>query len=211
MNNSNLEFRKIPSLQYLYEVNENGTVFRNVKSKKQSKIKLDMHHSNIGYYAAFVNIKGITKRVMIHRVVAECWFGPCPEGYEVDHIDRNSRNNDYRNLRYVNHSQQMKNRILSDAIITRATLNCLKHTMTKIAIPVEIKNINTGVVKKFPSMMECSRYLANVYNKKAEYIRAKLKQRRKVIYDFEVLYLRNAQTGRVGSKEQGTVDLEQCI
>ena len=43
--NSNLEFRKIKSLDFLYEINENGTIFRNVKSKKQNKIKLDMHHS----------------------------------------------------------------------------------------------------------------------------------------------------------------------
>ena len=165
-----------------------------------------MHHSRDGYYATFVCLKGKVKRIMIHRIVAECWLGPCPEGYEVDHIDRNSRNNDYRNLRYVNHSQQMKNRILSDDIIKRATHNCLKYTMTKVAIPVEIRGIHTGVVEKFPSMMECSRYLAALYNKKAEYIRAKLKQRRKMIYDFEVFYLRNAQTGRVGSTEQGTVD-----
>ena len=32
--NSNLEFGKIKSLNFLYEVNENGTIFRNVKSKK---------------------------------------------------------------------------------------------------------------------------------------------------------------------------------
>ena len=32
--NANLEFRKIPSLLFLYEVNSNGTVIRNVKSKR---------------------------------------------------------------------------------------------------------------------------------------------------------------------------------
>ena len=33
--NSNLEFRKIKSLNFLYEVNENGTILRNVKSKNR--------------------------------------------------------------------------------------------------------------------------------------------------------------------------------
>ena len=56
-NNSNLEFRKIKSLKYLYEINENGTIFRNVKSKKQNKIVLDMHHSKIGYYKTMVHLK----------------------------------------------------------------------------------------------------------------------------------------------------------
>ena len=111
--NSNLEFRKIKSLKYLYEVNENGTIFRNVKSKKQLKIKLDMHHSKDGYYATFVHIGGRSKdsyikRIMIHSVVAECWLGDRPDGCEIDHIDRNTHNNDYRNLRYVTKSEQFQ-------------------------------------------------------------------------------------------------------
>ena len=57
VNNSNLEFRKIKSLSYLYEINSNGTILRNVKSKRQIKIFLDMHHSKKGYYSAFICIK----------------------------------------------------------------------------------------------------------------------------------------------------------
>ena len=57
--NSNLEFRKIKSLNFLYEVNENGTIFRNAKSKKQLKIKLDMRHSNMGYYMTLVHNQSI--------------------------------------------------------------------------------------------------------------------------------------------------------
>ena len=114
MNNSNLEFRKIKSLKFLYEINENGTILRNIKSKKQLKIKLDFHHSEKGYYVSMIHNhsigEGKTKRVMIHRIVAECWLGDCPCGYEVDHIDRNSHNNNFRNLRYVSKSEQMKNR-----------------------------------------------------------------------------------------------------
>jgi len=74
-----------------------------------------------------VHLKEGTKRIMIHKVVAECWLGDCPDGYEVDHIDRNPHNNDYRNLRYVTHSKQMKNRVLSDRIINQAKQNCLNH------------------------------------------------------------------------------------
>ena len=100
--NSNLEFRKIKSLNFLYEINSNGTIFRNVKSKKQNKIILDYHHSKKGYYTTFIHVGGkkpgnYTKRVMIHTIVAECWLGDRPEGYEIDHIDRDSTNNDYRN------------------------------------------------------------------------------------------------------------------
>lgn len=128
MNESNLEFRKIPSLKYLYEIREDGRVMRNVKSKKQIAIRLDTRHSRPGYYAAwtYALLDGERKvrRHMIHRLVAECWLGPCPAGLEVDHIDRNPRNNHFSNLRYVNHSQQMRNRTLSAAAISRCIANC---------------------------------------------------------------------------------------
>lgn len=197
-NNSNLEFRKIKSLEFLYEVNENGTIFRNVKSKKQLKIKLDYHHSKNGYYTTFVNIKHKIKRVTIHKVVAECWLGECPENMEVDHIDRNTHNNHYSNLRYVNHSTQMKNRVLSDKIIKQATQNCYNWTMKYIAKPVYIDN---GIIKKeFQSMMQCAEYLGKYYNVKTESIRAKLKKRRKRIYDFNIKYL-NVETRHTNFKE----------
>lgn len=197
-NNSNLEFRKIKSLQFLYEVNENGTIFRNIKSKRQLKIFLDMHHSEKGYYTTFVNIKGKIKRVTIHKVVAECWLGDIPEGLQVDHIDRNTHNNHYSNLRYVNHSQQMKNRVLSDKFIKQATKNCLEWTMKYVAKPVIIKNKNEEI--RFDSMTQCAVFLGDKYNKKSESFRARLKKRRKYIRDYDIIYL-NAETRRTNFTE----------
>lgn len=197
MNNSNLEFRKIKSLYFLYEINENGTIIRNVKSKKQLKIKLDYHHSKTGYYATFVNIKKKCIRVMIHKAVAECWLGDKPEGFEVDHIDRNSHNNHYSNLRYVTHSEQMKNRVLGDRIIKQATENCMKW-VKYVSKPVSIKGC--GEELEFPSMTEAARYLGNKYNKSTDFIRSKMKVRRSHIFDYDIIYL-NAETGHGDSTE----------
>lgn len=187
--NSNLEFRKIKSLNYLYEVNENGTIFRNVKSKKQLKIILDMHHSNTGYYKTQVHNKsinnGITKKVMIHRVVAECWLGDCPKGYEVDHIDKNSRNNDYRNLRYVTKSEQMKNRDHSK-ISKQGSINLEKARQLR-SKPVLIESNSDK--QQFNSYADCCRYLMKIYNCPFEHIRYKLKNKRKQIYDYAITYL----------------------
>lgn len=197
-NKHNLEFRKIKSLQFLYEVNENGTILRNVKSKKHIKIKLDMHHSNYGYYVAFVCIKKKVVKVVMHKVVAECWLGDKPHGMEIDHIDRNAHNNHYTNLRYVNHSEQMKNRKLSDKIIQQATKNCYEYTMKYIAKPVRI--VGCGEDLMFVSMIQCSKYLGDKYNVKSESIRAKLKKRRSHIYDYDIYY-RNAETTHANSTE----------
>lgn len=203
--NANLEFRKIKSLNFLYEINENGTIFRNVKSKKQLKIKLDFHHSEYGYYVTFVHLGGrknsVIKRVMIHRAVAECWLGDCPDGFEVDHIDRNAHNNHYSNLRYVSRSVQMKNRDHSNISATGS--QNLENARRLRAKPVEIKS--SQETKKFDSFADCSRYLSEKYNKPFEHIRHKLKNNRSHIYDYDITYLRNAETGHGGSTEQGTV------
>lgn len=200
---TNPEFRKIKSLGFLYEISEDGRIFRNVKSKKQLKIKLDMHHSKAGYYAVWVYFKNKVHRVMIHKAVAECWLGDKPEGYEIDHIDRDAHNNHYTNLRYVTHSQQMKNRKMSDRIIKQATLNCLNYTLRYVAVPVELRNEQERM--KFRSILECAEFLGRKYNKKSEYMRHKLRDRRSHIYDYDVTYLRNVETAYDGSTEQGTV------
>lgn len=188
MNNSNLEFRKVKSLDFLYEINANGTIIRNVKSKKQTRILLDFHHSKVGYYAAFFNIKGTVVRRMVHQMVAECWLGDKPKDMEIDHIDRNTHNNHYSNLRYVTHSEQMKNRIMSDRVLAIATANCYKHTMTYIAKKVLVDG------KEFLSMTRAAKYLAVLHNTTAEHMRSKFKKRRSNIYGHDITYL-NAETG----------------
>lgn len=198
--NPNLEFRKIESLDFLYEVSENGRYIRNVKSKKYTKVFLDMHHSDKGYYACFINFKGKPKRVMLHRVVAECWLGKCPEGYQVDHIDRDTKNNHYKNLRYVTHSEQMKNRVMSERMIKIVRKNCMEW-VAKIRVPVIVKGSEEI---KFKSMTDASYYIANKVGRKQDTVRDKMKNRRSNIYGYDIIYL-NAETGHAGLTRQGTV------
>lgn len=189
-NHINREFRKIKSLQFLYEVNDDGTILRNVKSKKHIKIILDYHHSKNGYYVAFVNLKGKVHRVPMHRIVAECWLGDRPEGYEIDHIDRNTHNNKYTNLRYVTHSVQMKNRVLTEKMINVISTNWSNARKIRMKPIILIKE---NFKQKFESMSECARFLSNEYNKSFEHMRGKLKSHRKHIYEYDVIYL-NAET-----------------
>lgn len=198
MSNSNLEFRKIKSLNYLYEISEDGRIFRNVKSKKQNKIKLDFHHAEKGYYTTFIHVGGRqpgnkTIRVTIHKVVAEAWLGPCPEGLQVDHIDRNPHNNHYTNLRYVTQSEQMKNRVLGEHVIAAAKRNIAKHQL-EISKPVLVDG------KYFRSVTQASYYLAELHGKNSEHMRCKLKRKSKVVYGHTIEYL-NAETRRTDSTE----------
>lgn len=186
---SNLEFKPIPSLDNKYEINENGTIFRNAKTKKPLKIILDMHHSLTGYYATFICLNGTVKRLMIHKLVAEAWIGPIPEGLEVDHIDRNSHNNHYTNLRYVTHSEQMKNRKLSIRIIEQAKINCRKYLVEKVMKPVKIISPK-GDILDFNSFTECSKYLAKIFKIGVEQIRRGVLGKRKVEYNgYKIIYV----------------------
>ena len=198
----NLEFRKIPSLQFLYEVNSNGTVIRNVKSKRHLKLFKKSHNSNTQYWCTQVNIKKHIRKVFVHRVVAECWLGPRPDGMQCDHIDRNSLNNDYRNLRYVTKSGQMLNRDY-DAFMPSLLNNLAGKNGGKVR-PIRLTGPD-GVPHDFPTSRRAAKWLVGQYPERCEkHFNDKFYMRRSHIFDYDVDYL-DAETVRDSSDEQETV------
>ena len=183
--NSNLEFRKIPSLQFLYEVNSNGTIIRNVKSKRHLKLFKKSHNSKTEYWCTQVNIKHHVRKVFVHCVVAECWHGVKPDNMQVDHIDRNSLNNDYRNLRYVNKSEQMLNRDYSK-FMDKIMNNLSQNNGGKIQ-PVKLIS-SDGMEMYFETSRRAAVFLAEKYEKKVKSFCDKLHLRRKHIFDYDVVY-----------------------
>ena len=99
------EFRKLRSLKFLYEIDENG-ILRNVKSKK---IVAGYTEHN-GYQRVRIENKCLDGviRTSIHQLVAEA-FIPNPHGYtEINHIDTNKQNNHVSNLEWTDHSGNMR-------------------------------------------------------------------------------------------------------
>ena len=45
---------------------------------------------------------------MVHRLVAETFIGPAPDGKEVNHIDGDKLNNHWGNLEWVTHAENMQ-------------------------------------------------------------------------------------------------------
>ena len=97
------EYRKIPSLKFLYEISSTG-VIRNVKSKKILIPTIDKDgYACIALKNNQLKYKGTTNR-KIHRLVAECWIEHKPDNWQtltIDHLDCNKLNNDYHNLEFV--------------------------------------------------------------------------------------------------------------
>ena len=60
------------------------------------------------YMKASICKDGVKKQYGVHRIVADAWLGPCPEGLEVDHKDFDKSNNKPDNLQYVTHQENMR-------------------------------------------------------------------------------------------------------
>ena len=187
---ANLEFRKIPSLDFLYEVNGDGTIIRNVKSKRHLKCFKKSHNSNTEYWCTQINIKHHIRKVFLHRVVAECWIGQRPDGMQVDHIDQNSLNNHYSNLRYVTKSEQMLNRNYL-AFQDKLFANLAKGNKGHIN-PVRLTRNGESI--DFPTSRRAAKFLTTKYpNIKEKAFTDKFYLRRRRIFDYDVIYL-NAET-----------------
>lgn len=68
-----------------------------------------------GYLSVMIN----GKHYRVQRLVAETFIGPIPEGYEIDHINRNREDNALNNIRITTHSQNNRNRRDNDRVDAR--------------------------------------------------------------------------------------------
>jgi len=212
--NSEVEFRKIPSLKYLYEVSEDGRIVRNVKSKHQ----LRMDKNRGGYYRVSPMLNGKQLHRLVHLLVAECWHGAKPEGLECDHIDSNKHNNHYNNLRYVTRAENLAKRVFteegrkSNGKITRARYNAAtpeqrkaitapmiaalmlpenrekqKRAVTEsLGFPVVLEK--DGQTIRFKSQAKCCHFIAEKDGCSASAIYYYIRQRRKYIHGYNVTY-----------------------
>ncbi len=58
-----------------------------------------------GYHKITLSKNGEPKKRYIHQLVAEYYFGLCPEGLECRHLDGNPENNESENLKYGTRSE----------------------------------------------------------------------------------------------------------
>lgn len=52
--------------------------------------------------------QSVTEQVMEHRMIWEAVYGPIPDGYDIDHINRDHNDNRIENLRMLSHSEHAK-------------------------------------------------------------------------------------------------------
>ena len=100
-NQFQIEWRQIASLNNRYEASNTGLI-RNADTKRVLKNQI----SKFGYCTLTVYLESNKKiNIRVHRIIAEVFLGPCPDGYVVNHKDGNKQNNCVINLEYVTPSE----------------------------------------------------------------------------------------------------------
>lgn len=177
-------FRKIPSLKFLYEISNDGRVLRNIKSKKVHRQFLAKN----GYYVVNVKVGKDWKVQTVHSLVAECWLGPRPEGYVVDHINRDRTDNYHGNLRYVTYKDNLHNTSEESYSNVLQALDDYRGAANQKAREILGHRVIWNNME-FESFKQAAQYIADAKGVNFGTIRTKFTQRRKYIQGSPVKYL----------------------
>jgi hypothetical protein len=90
-----------------YEISNLGNCRRKLLGGGFKEIKGSILNRGYRYFQVSRDGKRINK--LFHHLVAEQFLGERPDNNVIDHIDRNSLNNNVSNLRYVTQKENMKN------------------------------------------------------------------------------------------------------
>lgn len=110
------EWKDIPGYEGYYQASNLGnikSVERTVNQrnggkqvKKEHLLKPSKNKTH-SYYSVVLSKKGKRKSCLIHRLVWLAFNGPIPEGFEINHKDENSFNNNLVNLNLLSHKDNI--------------------------------------------------------------------------------------------------------
>ena len=153
------EFRKIPSLDFRYEVSRDGVV-RNIKSKKIKKQQI----TQFGYYRTNYRVNKSNPNYKpnqgwdrpLHQLVMECWGPQKPSpNHIIDHIDRNKLNNHISNLRWVTKIENRNN--IDKEVYSKTNSLAQLNSQKKKRVAVRLVNKNENLV--FNSRFQAAQWL----------------------------------------------------
>lgn len=188
------DFRKIPSLKFLYEVNYNG-IIRNVKSKKECKFYIEKNgYQRVSFHNKNLSKDGKIIHYSVHRLVAECWC-KVPEylaeydisELQVNHIDGNKLNNNYNNLEWCLPYENIRH--AHDNGLIQHSESWEEHKFPKKPVKCIEENIS------FESSFKAAEWLIKKENFKKKYatvansIREAARKRKKTAYGYHWEYI----------------------
>lgn len=107
------------------------------------------------YLRVCVSKNGVVKTVSVHRIVAEAWLGPCPNGFEVLHGVAGKLDNSVSNLSYGTKSQNSIDRRRDDTACDKKVCRSDGVEFDSMTIAARITGVTVSHISK------CCRGLRN--------------------------------------------------
>ena len=112
------EWRPVVGWEDLYEVSDQGRI-HSLRTGKYLKPGMDRRHRHV----ALCRGDG-GKSYRVHKLVMEAFVGPCPDGFEVRHLDDNPDNNTLGNLVYGTRGENLLDRVRNGTHHQAAKTHC---------------------------------------------------------------------------------------
>ena len=147
-----------------YSVSDSGEVrsepvqTRAVSSHRRGRV-LKQGSTGTGYPQITLCIPGKKRaRHLVHRLIAEAFLGPCPEGHQVNHKDGDKSNNCVENLEYVTQSENIRHAVASGLYSTKLTAKDVRM----------IRDLHTLCTQKFLAEMfnVSQRHISSIVNRR---------------------------------------------
>lgn len=144
-----LEIFDIPGFENRYCVTKDGRVYSLINNRF-----LTHADDTYGYDTVALTKDGKSKTYKVHRLVANTFLDNTDNLPHVDHINRNRRDNNITNLRFVSLSENAKNK---SSYVKKSPE--LKNIMVKkTTFKVVVRNKKNIIYKSFKTLQEAQTY-----------------------------------------------------
>lgn len=146
------EWRDIKGYEGLYQISSEGRVKslpRNGTIKNERILKLSAHHT--GYIVVSLHKNNIGKTHIVHLLEWEAFYGPIPEGMQVNHINERKDDNRLENLNLMTPKENC-----NWGTRTERMRNKRKNKMGK---PIIQYDLDGTYINEYPSIRDIKRQL----------------------------------------------------
>lgn len=146
------------------------------QSANGRQCKMKFYENQNGYLWTSLALEDHTKiSGRLNRLIYSNVYGEIPKGYEVDHIDRDRKNNFPENLRLVTKTENAQNREqmrgerngfskLTEKEVREILVLVLEHTKTKQEI-ADMYNVSFATIKAIRSGRNWRHYTKDIFKK----------------------------------------------